>query len=496
YIVTPYFFDLGLDKNLFITPTLATKARAVTHLHYTQAFDTGSATLNASYGRLDLGKGAGKQAVGHYEASLVLRPQPNVEVGGSLRHNSNPGYLARLPIKSSTFTTLYSSDLYWRQYGLNHPRNRLEATAISYRDHRSSVTVDQAPRFVPELNGQFYGDTDAYGGRFQHNFAARHIQQEEFAHTQSLSAASNYQIGRVHRYGVVGNYQAGVDLSYFRYRSDRTGLKSGSKILAYPRAHASWRLPYQRDFDNATGVFEPIAGFSVTPGAINSNTLPNQDAGLLANNETLLFSSEKISGRTRRDDSTRLSLAVEYDHYWHSGTIASLLMGRSFELRAPSLSTNDAALRRFEKRDDDYIVRLRLNHRNGLFIEDRLSIDNDNNNQINAHEVETSWKNMAWNITPSLDYAYHRPDDVRKLAGRHQFTAGFTKTFGQYWALKGSTHYDLNHTEEKFRNRQLRLRYEDECLKIVAYYKRDKHVSRYLNQEQVWGMNFDLKFGG
>ena len=495
YIITPYFVDLGLDKNLLITPTVTEHTGPVVALDYTQAFDTGTFSAKTSYGQMKLLDAEDDQDVGHYDFTLTMRPESHIAFGGNLRHTSNPGYLETLPLSSSNFGILYDSNAYWRQYGTRNPRNRLEANIVSYRDYRSSVNVDEAPSFVPEVSAQHYSDTDSYGGRLKYNFAARHIQQKDFANTQSLSIGANYNIGQILPYGIVADYNANIEGSFFRYDSDRTGLTSGSHAQLYPRLHGSWRLPYQREFDGATGVFEPIVSFSLSPLSVNSQSLPNQDSGVLVNNETLLFSSEKISGTTRRDDSTRVGLAAEYNHYWETGTIASLLLGRNFELRAPSLSHQDIAMKRFEDRDNDYIARARLNHRNGLFLESRTTFDNGNDQRLNSHGFEASWTNMLAGFSPNLNYTFQREDTKRSLQEQEQLIAGFSQKIGDFWTFSGQTEYDLNNTEDKFRTGTLRLAYDDECLKVFGFYSRDKNKSRYAEDEQTWGMTFQLKFG-
>ena len=494
YLITPYFVDIALDKNLLITPTATEDGGNVVAMDYTQAFDTGTLSAKASYGEVELLKDQGKDPAGHYEVQLSMQPQKHIQLGARIRHVSNPGYLSKLPVSSSRFGDLYNSHAYWRQYGADNPRNRIEAKAVSYRDHRSSVDVDKAPFLVPEVGGQYYAKTDSYGGRFRYDFSVRHIQQEDIANTQSLSIGTDYKIGQILPYGIIADYHAGIEGSLFRYQSDKAGLKSDSHAQLYPRLHGSWRLPYQRSFDDAVGVFEPIASFSLSPFSVNDGDLPNQDSGVLVSNETLLFSSEKISGKTRRDDSTRLSLAVEYNHYWETGTIASLLLGRNFEFRAASLSNKDIAMKRFEERDDDYIMRARLRHTNGMFFENRTTFDNDRH-RINSHELETSWANMLPGFSPTLNYIVQRKDTERKLEGTHQFTAGFTQEIGEFWSLTGKTHYDLDNAQDKFRNGSLRLVYDDECLKIFGFYKRDKSKSQYTEEEQIWGMTLQLKFG-
>ena len=495
YIITPYFVDLGLDKNLLITPTVTEHAGSVVALDYTQAFDAGTFSAKTSYGQLELLKDEGTQDVAHYDFTLTMRPESHITFGGNLRHTTNPGYLGTLPVKSSNFGVLYNSNAYWRQYDTRNPRNRFEANLVSYRDYRPSVNVDEAPSFVPEVTAQHYSDIDSYGGRLKYNFAARHIQQEDFANTQSLSIGADYNIGQILPYGIVADYNASIEGSAFRYDSDRTDLDSGTHAQIYPRLHGSWRLPYQRDFDGATGVFEPIMSFSLSPLSANSKKLPNQDSGVLANNETLLFSSEKISGITRRDDSTRIGLAAEYNHYWETGTIASLLLGRNFELRAPSLSSQDTAMKRFEDRDNDYIARARLNHSNGLFLESRATFDNRNGHRLNSHGLEASWTNLFAGFSPNLNYTFQREDTKRGLRGQEQLLAGFSQKLGDFWTFSGETKYDLNNTEDKFRTGTLRLGYDDECLKVLGFYSRDKNKSRYAQAEQTWGVTFQLKFG-
>ncbi len=495
YIITPYFVDLGLDKNLLITPTATERTGSVVAMDYTQALDDGTFTAKVSYGQMELLKDKGDQAVGHYDFTLTMRPQSHIVFGGNLRHTSNPGYLGSLPVKSSNFGTLYNSHAYWRQYGTQNLRNRIEAKVVSYRDYRSSVTVDEAPFLVPEINAQYYQDIDSYGGRLKYNFSARHIQQKNIANTQSVSIGADYHIGQILPYGIVADYNASLEGSLFRYNSDQAGIKSGTHGQVYPRLHGSWRLPYQRAFDGATGVFQPIASFSLSPLSVNSKNLPNQDAGVLASNEALLFSSEKISGKTRRDDSTRLGLAAEYNHYWETGTMASLLLGRSFEFRAPSLSNSDRAMKRFEKRDNDYIARVRMKHRNGLLLESRMTFDNDGAHKLNSHGFEAAWPNMLHGFSPSLNYTFQRQDTQSALARKHQFSANFSQTIGEFWTLSGHTSYDFDHAEKKFRTGTLRLAYDDECLKIFGFYTRDQSTSRYTEDQQTWGMTFQLKFG-
>ena len=495
YVITPYFVDLGSDKNLLITPTTTEFDGSVVALDYGQALNTGTLSAKTSYGEMDLPEEQGKQAVGHYDFTLTMRPQSHVAFGGNIRHVSNPGYLEKLPVTSSKFGLLYDSHAYWRQYGTQNPRNRIATKAVSYRDYRTSVDVDEAPSLVPEIQAQYYGDTDSYGGRLRYDFAAHHIRQKDVANTQNLSLGGGYQIGQILPYGIVADYNASLEGSLFRYSSNQTNLDSGTHTQLYPRLHGSWRLPYQRDFDGATGVFEPVASFSLSPLSVNSSTLPNQDSGVMGSNETLLFSSEKISGKTRRDDSTRLGLAAEYSHYWETGTIASLLLGRNFEFRAPSLHARDVAMKRLEKRDDDYIMRLRLQHRNSLFLENRMTFDNEDSHQLNSHGLEASWANMFSGFSPKLSYTFLRQDTIRNLAGQQQFTAGFSQRIGEFWTLSSDAHYDLNNIEDKFRNGTLRLGYDDECLKIFGFYTRDKSKSHYTEEEQIWGMTFQLKFG-
>lgn len=492
FVVTPYFVDLSLDKNLLINPALTSDGGKLVDLQYHQALDAGSLKAKVSYGTLKLQGDKTPREVGHYEINAALNSQPNVEFGGNFRHTSNPGYLAKNPILTSDFTLLYSSDAYWRRYGFFQPRDLIEVTAIGFKDHRTNVNTDKAPSLVPELRGQFYSKTDQYSGRFRGGFSLRQINQSAFATTQSFHADTEYRIGMIHPFGIVGHYSAKADISHFRYDSHREGLSSGNKTLLFPRVHGSLRLPFQRQFEDSIGVFEPILTLSLTPGSVNSNQIPNQDAGVLSSSEALFSSSEKYSGITRRDDSNRLSVATEYSQFWETGTKASVLVGRSFELSTSSIT--DASLNRFEKRDNDYILRARLQHRAGLFFENRFAIDNENNHRINSHEFDFSWQNMIWDMTPYANYSFHRRDAQTSLGGRENLDIGLTKKISQYWDFSASAHFDLQRTNNKLRNGKIRLYYQDDCIKMEFYSKHDNATSRFVDKQSTYGTTLELIF--
>ena len=493
YAVVPYFFDLDLDKNLTVTPTVSSRSTRILDLQYQQALNHGYLDLKTSLGKMEVTKGDGTQNVGHLEASFLLQYPNNIEYGGHIRQSSDPAYLSALKVRSSKFESLYQSDLYARFYST--PRDRIVLNAARFVDDRTLTSNSLAPRLIPQISGRYTSDHDRFAGRFVHRFDLKKVYQRSLTNSQSAVLNSEYSLETLYSPGITARYRLKGDVRLSNY-TDALGIQKSDHQF-FSRAVAIWRWPFLRRFEDATGILEPVITLKASPfSSMNNPDIPAYDTSPTGDSERLLLGLEQTSGSARQDDSTRVSLGLEYDHLNDSGQALNLLFGRSFFIDEASFSPTGQELRRYHHRLEDYSARVRLALPSGFSIQNKNTFKSLTRG-VDSHEIDLSWPKVFPNTSASLSYAYRRVDPKANLTGLHQLVGNLTHKLDQYWQVSTDFHYDFEFPEtgKRLRAADLKLSYSEECLNIVGFYSRKRYDSLSSPPDSSIGIKFKLEFG-
>ena len=480
----PYYFALGDNRGLTVTPHLFTEVLPMLEANYRSLSDrgafsvTGYATVSRRSDDLASGVLDTTQAFrGYLDGVGRFQFTPEWSLSGSLRLTTDRTFLRRYDISNDDRlrTTLalerIDADSYFSLAGWAVQTLRI--------DGRQGMQ----PVALPEFDYRRVFRNALLGGnvRVQANTLA--LSRSEGQDTQRAFASIRWDLRRLTRWGqqvtltaygrVDGYHTDGILASTTPLYTGLEGFRArGIGALA---ADVQW--PFVGELFGGTQRLTPRLQLVASPPTANLD-IPNEDARAVDLEDSNLFALNRFSGYDRWEDSSRVTYGAEWA-LTLPGVTVDTVVGQSYRLDdRPSILPPGTGLSdrysdivgRTEVRYDDFVS---LTHRYRLDKGD-LSI---RRNEIDATVGSRSTYLLAGYLR--LDRNITALEDLRdreevRLAGRVQIT--------RFWSAFASTVIDLTDREEDplsladgfdpLRHR-VGVQYQDDCLTLGLTFKRD-----------------------
>ena len=367
----PVFWAIAPDKDATVTSFLTKKEGVVGLLEYRQRFPGGvfGAQGSITSGSTDT---EARAIRGHLDAEIAYDIDDAWRAGGALSIASDDTYLGRYDFSDRrTLTSRAFVEGFWG-------RNYAAANFYRFQGLRPTDEPDKVPLVAPEVDFNFLGARDRFGGRSSVDANLRSLVREFGSDSLRLSLNSAWQLPYTSPGGQRLNLFARLqtDAYWIEPEDEATG---GDRTLfevagrAFPQAGLDWRYPFVRAGGRFSQIVEPIVGMVVAPRGGNPDRIPNEDSVDLELDDTNVFDRSRVTGLDLVEDGARIYYGLRGSLLARDGTSAHAFLGQSYRLGGTDLFPAGAGLDndfsdivgRFDLRLGDFVrllYRFRYDH--------------------------------------------------------------------------------------------------------------------------------------
>lgn len=241
------------------------------------------------------------------------------------------------------------------------------------------------------------------------------------------------------------------------------------------------RYPLIRRFDGGSFIIEPMAQFAVSPDADIDPRIPNEDSQVIELDETTLFQENKFPGYDLYEGGARASLGVRLAGEWGPTRSASLFVGRMFRAEEETgyLRQVDGAVAGtlydptgISETASDWVVAAAFQPFAGASGWARTRLDD--NLEVRQAEVGFGARFREADHV-ALRYIVDRTDPSPAGDQNYEFVQASGQVFlvGD-WGVSFNAVRDLE--DDLWRQSEIGLLYEDECLRVEVIYERNEDL--------------------
>ena len=503
---TPYYWRIGPNRDLTLTPHFYTKTLPAIEGHYRSLSQLGAFQVGAF---LTYGEAADPDP-------NAIVPTNDDRIRGYFEANGkfqlDPYWSVTSALRAATDKTVT------RQYDITRDdvlRNFVEVERIAPNSYVSisgwafqGMRVDdrqrEIPIALPALDARFLLDNRVLGGQVELQANSLAIMRIDGQDTQRAFASARWDMRTLTRMG-----QELTVTAFARgdaYHSD----ENDEADIALYRGEEGWRFrgigalaadvkwAFVGPAFGGTQRLTPRVQLVLTPPTPNLE-IPNEDARSVDLEDSNLFALNRFPGYDRWEDGSRVTYGVEWN-LDRPNVAISTIIGQSYRItRNPGIFPDGTGL---TDRWSDIVGRTRVRFGQLVDITHRFRIDKDNlsprRNEFDLTlggdetYVQIGYLRLNRNISAAIEDL--RDKEELRLAGRVKFA--------RYWSVFGATVLDLTGKEEDplsladgyepVRHR-LGITYEDECLELGLSWKRDYERLGEFKKGSTFALRFALK---
>ena len=446
----PYFFTLGDNRDLTLTPYLSPKTRTL-GARYRQAFHNGHIHLEGAITRDDL--------------------QPN-DFRGYLF--ANGGFTLSRDYKLEFGVKTTSDNAYLADYGLpdlDRLRSQLTLTRVKrdslfragvfyYKSLRDTENETEVPSNIADIY---------YQKRYHPTMLAGELQLTLHAHGHSRTsnedivgrdvARTTFDADWQRRWhlpsGIVAQGQLGLSADVFEIQNDSSYPSNGTRVT--PRGALTFRLPMTRQGSSgATHFLEPVLQLGWTD--VSGDDTPNDESNFVEFDQGNLLDLSRFPASDAREDGFSMVYGINWAHYATQGWQASATIGQVFRETADSRFTKSSGL---GGTSSDILLAGQLKFNNKMAITARGLLNGSLN--FSKAEVRGHWSDTRAALSGSYlwlgtDPAEGRSEETSELwlDGRYGINPN--------WSASANFRYDIS--DARASRAGLGIVYSNECVKV------------------------------
>lgn len=477
----PYYFKLGPNHDLTLAPHVFTNQVPMLEANYRAWVGRGAYNIlgyATNSVQSDGGATQNRQFRGYIEASGSYRFSPEWRFYGSLRRSTDRTFLRRYSISGDDRlrSTLRAEHIDQDSY--------FSFAGWSVQTMRLGDSQRSQPLALPVIDYRWRLPSPILGGRLQLNANSVALQRSLGQDTQRAFAAAEWKLRTL-----TGMGQELLLTAYARgdiYHSTNNALntipayagRGGWQKRGIAAIAADLRWPFIGNFLGGTQRISPRVQLVAAPRLSNLD-LPNEDARTVDLEDSNLFALNRFSGYDRFEDSSRLTVGVDYALSLKNFSLESVF-GQSFRIdSSPTLLPDGTGLSR---RVSDFVGRTTVRYKDFVSLTHRFRLDKDNL-AIRRNEIDaTIGSRSTYVILSYLLLNRNVTQQLEDLADREEARIGARIAVSRFWSLFGSTVIDLTDKKEApgvlsdgfepVRHR-LGVAYRDDCLDISFTWRRD-----------------------
>jgi len=470
FLGAPYFWAPDVDRDLTLEPVLTQSYGPMLIGEYRQLFDDGAFSLEGS-----LVDTPDQGARGHVLLDGSMDIDDSWRWGGMLHRLSDRTYLDVFPFFGSSPNSL-TSRVYAERFG---PDDYGVINAYSFQNLRADDAVSP-PVILPLAEYSRLGERDSLGGRWSFQSGLRGLRQQDVSRSVRISAESGYTMPLVTDAPFLSSFSASLHGDLYQVWRDapHAAAAAGEGVLTgrlLPRASVDWRYPLFRAGENADQIIVPVAALFVAPTAVNPAEIPNDDSILVEEDDTNLFSRDRLSGLDRVESGVRAAYGVKFGQYAAGAgpRMAEIFLGQSYRLSEDAMLARETGLQEgvsdlFGRMDLVLDDRFRMNY--------RFRFD-----AVTARPVRQEVRLLADFAPVRLSGTYlFLKQPGPPPAHINQLFLNMNVTLSDTWSARLYNVHDLEGVDGRNTGplaNGLSLVYDDECFSLTTSFKRT-YVSR------------------
>jgi len=505
-LATPYYWRLGPNRDLTLTPHLYTKTLPAIEGRYRSLSQLGAFQVGAF---LTYGEAADPDP-------NAIVPTNDDRIRGYFEANGkfqlDPYWSVTSALRAATDKTVT------RQYDITRDdvlRNFVEVERIAPNSYVSisgwafqGMRVDdrqrEIPIALPALDARFLLDNRVLGGQVELQANSLAIMRIDGQDTQRAFASARWDMRTLTRMGqelTLTAFARGD--AYHSDENDETDIalyrgEEGWQFRGIGALAADVKWAFVGPAFGGTQRLTPRVQLVLTPPTPNLE-IPNEDARSVDLEDSNLFALNRFPGYDRWEDGSRVTYGVEWS-LDRPNVAISTIIGQSYRItRNPGIFPDGTGL---TDRWSDIVGRTRVRFGRLVDVTHRFRIDKDNlsprRNEIDLTlggdetYVQIGYLRLNRNISAAIEDL--RDKEELRLAGRVKFA--------RYWSVFGATVLDLTGKAEDplsladgyepVRHR-LGITYEDECLELGLSWKRDYERLGEFKKGSTFALRFALK---
>ena len=479
---SPYFIAISGDRDLTLTPFVATKGTRALELRYRQAFANGKLELGGLVARDSIRAGE-TRAMGYAQGEFLL-PE-DYKLSFNLIQTSD----RRVLDDYGRVEAGLSSDITLERIRRNE-RFRFQAL------HLRSLRVGDIARTLPNQVGQVVyerrGTPPVLGG-------IASLRMEAHAHMRRAPLAADVKsVGRlsidldwrrdaVLAGGILGAIGVNLGIDHMKIDPAATAFPTSSTRLT-PSVMAELRWPLVRVTESgAVHVIEPVA--QIVWGRNTVPALPNDLSRLPELDEGNLFAINRFAARDQREAGLRANLGLSWTRSDADGWSSTITVGRIWRQR--DLLQFSAASPLAGQRSD-WLVATTLDTATGLTVSNRALIGAGQ--RLTRNALELDWVTQDYTVSTSYTRIMADPAENR-LATSAEWRFEGTRNIDDYWTARMGWRYDV--ARKRAARVMAGLSFENECLRMEMGLERQFSTAANPNATTNFGLNIDvLGIGG
>jgi LPS-assembly protein len=351
-VTIPYYWVLGPDKDLTLTPRFMTRAGVLLTGDYRERFGNGDLDALFSVNHSNVGTGSsssneGEQWRGQINAHSVFDLDETYRTGLNVQYVSDQTFLQRFGFGNPLLNAMTSRG-YLEGF---EERASTDINSYVFQSLVPGVGDSTQPIVLPVANRNWQSEPDALGGRWNLNANLLDIVRDVGTQTRRLSLGSEWD--RTFRDGIGGQYNFSASVrgdgysinnlsplsnpdlpsAFFPFNGKPAAAPTDTNFVtgrAFPQAGLVWSYPLVHRGEEMTEMIEPIVGGFAGPSSGNRRNIPDEDSLSFSFSDTDLFRRDRLAGYDILDTGQRFDYGTKLGLYDKDGGSYRLLIGQSY----------------------------------------------------------------------------------------------------------------------------------------------------------------------
>jgi LPS-assembly protein len=330
FVAQPYYLVIDDQSDATLTPVMTTEEGPQLNLEYRRRFNDGFLLLETSAGYVANSPQGTLSTKGQFDYDDTWR------WGFDVNRASSSIYVEdfRFGNGFNLDPNILTSQVYVEGFG-EGSYTRLDTR---FYQGLSSIVVDsELPVVLPRYQYSYFGQPDAWGGRFSLDAGAFNVMRDDGTNTRRTNLTMNWERPFVGELGdlwtiTLHNDAVAYDASDFNEQPNYGTHDNVQDARSLPQVAVDVRWPFMRDSGVwGTQVITPHLQLVAAPvvGSSQNDKYPDEDSLDIEFSDANLFGFNRFAGVDRMEGGVRLNAALQGTWYL-GGTTFDAFIGQSY----------------------------------------------------------------------------------------------------------------------------------------------------------------------